>query len=70
MESKIIKCGIGVMHGEINPSVVVAFDNGVKEKLFHFNPNQITLTKEDFVGLTEIEAFMFRSRKENIYLTK
>lgn len=58
------------MYGEINPSVVVALDNGVKEKLFHFKPNQITLTKEDFVGLTEIEAFKFRSRKENVFLTK
>jgi len=70
MKDKIIKCAIGIMKNETDPSVVVAFENGNKEKLFHFKATQLTLKENDFVGLTKVEAFILRSCKENIYLTK
>ena len=73
MEEKIIKCVIRPQPHEVegkHPQVYAALSNNKKVRLFSFNPDEFVILENDLIGLTEVEAFMVRARKENIYLTK
>lgn len=63
-EKVIVKCIIK------RHEVFVLFSNKQKVKLFSFDSDKFAISENDLTGLTEMEAFMVRSRKENIYLTK
>ena len=50
------------------PAVVVTFEDGTSKNLFVFYPDEISFSPEEFVGLTEEEAFSLRHKKDVDYL--
>lgn len=63
IEPTIVKCEIGpyprqMPEGmfDLMPEVRVTFDNGVEKVLFDFYPDEISFTKNEFIGLTEESA--------------
>lgn len=50
------------------PEVNVTYEDGSKEKLFSFYPDEISFTPAEFVGLTQKEALNLRHKKDVAYL--
>lgn len=50
------------------PSVIAIYDDGTKETLFSFYPDETTYTASEFKGLTRIQAHALRHAKETAYL--
>jgi len=49
--------------GYYEANVMVAFSNGHEKRLFKFYTDEMSLTKEELIGLTELEAFGLREKK-------
>ncbi len=43
--------------------VIVIYENGVREKIWAFNPTRYIFDYRDFVGKTKIEAMFYCDRK-------
>ena len=50
------------------PSVVVTFEDGTIKNLFTFYPDEINFTANEFIGLTEEQAYALRHKKDVAYL--
>lgn len=50
------------------PKVIATFEDGTKEELFSFYPDEITFTENEFIGLTAKEAHQFKMLKDKAYL--
>ena len=64
---KIIQCKI--KEGSKRNHVIVRLEDRSVIKLFDYNPSEIAFSDGNFIGLTELQAFMLRSQKERHYLT-
>ena len=58
----ISKCFINTKRQNIS-EVIVIYENGVREKIWTFNPNKYIFDYRDFVGKTKIEAVFYCDRK-------
>lgn len=74
-EKKIVKADVGKMPRPMPvgmfdpmPEVTVEYDDGSKEKLFSYYPDEIRFRAAEFVGLTKAEAFRLRHGKDVTYL--
>ena len=54
--------------GDPMPSVTATFSDGSLKTLFSFYPDEISFRPDEFVGLTEDEAYDLRHRKDVAYL--
>jgi len=52
------------------PSVIVIYDDGRKETLFSFYPDEITFTASEFKGLTRMQAHELHQSKHKNHLLK
>ena len=52
------------------PSVIVIYDDGRKETLFSFYPDEITFTASEFKGLTRMQAHELHQSKYKNHLLK
>jgi len=71
MSKKIIKAEITAMpKGMFDPmpKVKVEFEDGSKETLFEFYPDEISFSESEFIGLTEEEARNLKFKKDKNYL--
>jgi len=50
------------------PEVHVVYDNGQKEMLFRYYPDEISFNKKEFIGLTAIQALELYRKKDVAYL--
>jgi hypothetical protein len=50
------------------PEVKVIFENGEEKGLFTFYPDELSFTEEEFIGLTEKEAYDLKVKKDACYL--
>ena len=50
------------------PEVKVTYDNGDKETLFSFYPDEIFFTPAEFIGLTREQAGQLRHKRDVAYL--
>ena len=50
------------------PEVIVTFEDGTVKKLFSFYPDEIQFRSDEFIGLTEGEAFDLRHKKDVAFL--
>jgi hypothetical protein len=50
------------------PEVHVTYDNGKKEMLFKYYPDEISFNKKEFIGLTAIQALELYHKKDKAYL--
>ena len=50
------------------PEVHVEYDNGKKEMLFRYYPDEICFNKKEFYGLTKEEALALYHKKDVAYL--
>lgn len=50
------------------PKVTATFEDGSEKELFEYYPDELSFTKEEFVGLTEQEAHALRHKKDVAYL--
>jgi len=50
------------------PSVTATFDDGSKEKLFTFYPDELSFTEGEFIGLTADKAHHLRHKRDVAYL--
>lgn len=50
------------------PKVIATFENGQEKELFEYYPDELTFTPEEFVGLTEDQAYELRHKKDVAYL--
>lgn len=71
----IIKCTIGsyprpMPEGMLDsmPQVKVQFDDGGEKILFEFYPDELSLTEDEFIGLTEKQAHELRMKKDIEFL--
>jgi hypothetical protein len=56
--------------GDPMPQVMVRFGGDADErKLFEFYPDEIQFTADEFIGLTESEAYELKRSKDLAYLT-
>lgn len=68
---KITKCEITAYPKSFfdpMPQVIVTFEDGTKKNLFEFYPNEISFSPNEFIGLTEKEAYTLRFNKDKAYL--
>ena len=68
---KIAACTIGpypTKWGDPMPKVRVKFSDGTEKDLFEFYPDELSFRWDEFVGLTEEEAYALRHRKDVAYL--
>jgi hypothetical protein len=54
--------------GDDMPKVIATFENGTEKELFWYYPDELHFTPEEFVGLTEDEAYELRHKKDVAYL--
>ena len=54
--------------GDPLPEVWAIFQDGTDKKLFTFYPDEISFQAQDFVGLTEEEASLFKFGRDRAYL--
>lgn len=45
--------------------IVVIYDNGIRERIWTFNPMQHTFDYQEFIGKTKIEAVFYCDRKRD-----
>ena len=67
----IKKCNITQMPKSMldpMPEVQVVYDNGKKETLFSYYPDEISFSESEFIGLTRAEAFKLYHKKDVAYL--
>ena len=71
----IVKCEIGpfprpMPKGMFDPmpKVEVQFNNGVEKILFEFYPDEISFSEDEFIGLTEDEAYRLRIVRDINYI--
>ena len=50
------------------PEVWVTFQDGTDKMLFTFYPDEISFEAQDFIGLTEDEATLFKFGRDRAYL--
>jgi hypothetical protein len=50
------------------PRVTVTYNDGIKETLFTFYPDELAFSEQEFIGLTRGEAMSLRHRKDVAYL--
>lgn len=50
------------------PQVKVQFDDGGEKILFEFYPDELSLTEDEFIGLTEKQAHELRMKKDIEFL--
>jgi len=50
------------------PKVYITLENNIEEFLFEFYPDEISFSKEEFVGLTVEEARSLKFKKDKQYL--
>ena len=70
-ESIIVACKIGPYpqsHFDPRPKVAVTYDNGIRETLFFFYPDELSFSEREFIGLTRDQALAVRHRKDVAYL--
>ena len=68
---KIVKCEIGDYPKDLfepMPKVKVVFDDGTVKELFQFYPDEISFESNEFLGLTEDEAYHLKFKKDVNYL--
>ncbi len=46
------------------PKVKVQFDDGSEKTLFEFYPDELSFTEDEFIGLTEKQAYKLRMKKD------
>ena len=71
MLAKIVDVQIGPMPktmGDPMPKVTVLFDNGEVKDLFYFYPDEIMFAPDEFMGLTEEQAWTLKYSKDTAYL--
>ena len=49
------------------PKVIATLEDGTELFLFEYYPDEISFTKQEFVGLTPKQAIAKKNRKEEIY---
>lgn len=50
------------------PDVIVTFDNGEKETLFSYYPDEISFSEKEFIGLTAAQGHQLKFKKDLKYL--
>lgn len=68
---KIVKCSISAMPKNFTdplPKVTVTFEDGSEKMLFDYYPDEIYFSQDEFIGLTEKQAYDLRSKKDIDYL--
>jgi hypothetical protein len=68
---KIIDCHITAMPESLfdpMPEVHVTYEDGHKEFLFRYYPDEISFNKKEFIGLTRSEALRLHNFKDKEYL--
>ena len=50
------------------PEVHVVYEDGSKEKLFEFYPDEISFSESEFIGLTRDEAVHLKFKKDKNFL--
>ena len=50
------------------PEVHVTYENGTKEFLFSYYPDEVSFQPNEFIGLTRAEAFRLHLSKDKAYL--
>jgi hypothetical protein len=50
------------------PRVIATYEDGSKEQLFEFYPDEISFSADEFVGLTREEAMALKCDKDKEYL--
>ena len=68
---KIVSATVGPMPKSMfdaMPSVAVVFEDGTKETLFSFYPDEIMFHPKEFVGLTKEQARNLAFKKDRDYL--
>ena len=71
MTNKIISARITAMPTSFfdsMPKVYVTLDNNTEEFLFEYYPDEISFTKNEFIGLTMDEARHLKFNKDKRYL--
>jgi len=67
----IVDVEIGVMPKSLispMPKISVTWDNGIKEFLFSYYPDEISFTKEELIGLTKEQALTLYGEKDRAYM--
>jgi len=54
--------------GDPMPFVTATFEDGSKEMLFEYYPDEISFTEAEFIGLTKDQAIELRHKKDVDYL--
>lgn len=54
--------------GDPLPEVWAVFQDGTEKMLFTFYPDEISFEPQDFIGLTEDEATLFKFGRDRAYL--
>ena len=70
-QMKIIDCYITAMPESLldpMPEVHVTFEDGHKEFLFRYYPDEISFNRKEFIGLTRAEALRLHMIKDTAYL--
>jgi len=70
-DRKIVSADTGKMPESMfgpMPRVTVVYEDGEKEELFQYYPDEISFSPSEFVGLTREEAFQLRHKKDVAYL--
>ena len=68
---KVVDVDLGKMPENMSdpmPQIRVTWDGGVKEYLFSYYPDELSFTKEEFIGLTRDQALDLRHKKDVEYL--
>ena len=68
---KIIKADVGKMPRDMfgtMPEITATFEDGSSKILFSYYPDEIRFTPGEFIGLTEAEACVLKTRKDRDYL--
>jgi hypothetical protein len=68
---KIVKAHITKMPKNIfdpMPQVIVTMEDGSEFNLFSYYPDEISFSPEEFIGLTRMEAFELRHKKDVVYI--
>ena len=54
--------------GDPMPRVIATFDDDTTKELFEYYPDEISFTSEEFIGLTEVQAYQLKFNKDKKYL--
>ncbi len=66
MEKKIVTCKI--VSGKWTNEIHATFDDGSTGKVLEYYPDEISFNECEFIGLTKLQAYELKRRKDIAYI--